>query len=486
MSNFNPAPDTSASRRAAEWPTISALPTAGTAEWVPALRWQHDHLAVIETPHGDPDVIHTMATDIWLAALEGKLPASLLDGSEHQWIRWQPNDKCPVELFAATDSSISALEQTLSDGSISEDRARSILVDNNDGALTDFGVNALNIYNALYYNCSNAFDEELGPSVFLTDNVLFNRALVDLLLDPNAHGRNWAPQDMLKIKELSCGARAKDRWGHLVDEAKTRGVAAEVVLTDFSTTGFPSLAALEADSGLRFRYEDLNLLDEVGLIPIEQQSHALVATYALDSIWADGDVVYEKVGERWFRIDFRLKVADWHPKRNELLEADLLKASPLTDVCEMDGILIEQRATEVEIGSEPYGTLIKQRAGSCDRRAFTFPGGRIARIEQLMKHQVINGGFLVIADAFRYYTDDPREEGRYYTSGSFAKYNLLDQFFTEQILESKGYHISTCNTFELVRSRLGAKSEYGDVVRDLSAPLLDDLLATGVMFVSSS
>jgi hypothetical protein len=308
-----------------------------------------------------------------------------------------------------------------------------------DAVDTNFSANAMNSINASYYSSDMAFSESSGLADVFVKNRPLNIALGRLL----ASRMNAA--DTMRIKALSSGTSIK-HWEYIANGLASSGITkAEVVLTDFMAPPVTTLSI----PGLVIQSEPYSLLDEMPSLPKDKRFDAFLITYGFDSVWQPEDLSLKRVGDQWYQRLYRIKVADWNPRRKELITA-MRQGQPLIHAHphDYDGIVVETAMEAIDISAHPFAEHIMKSG----RTSLNFPGGMIKRVVNAVTTQVKDNGLFIIGDTGNFGFSDPFDSpaSDRAISGVAARYRSDDYLIAQEILEKDfGLSVSIMNLDEL-------------------------------------
>ncbi|HSW65733.1 MAG TPA: hypothetical protein VLI54_01175 [Bacillota bacterium] len=297
----------------------------------------------------------------------------------------------PLFRFLLNDGLLERIEvATANKGSeLSEDELLQVALMDTDGAVEpDFSTDAINALVASYYASPVAFNKEAFLANMYTCNISLNYALGGLIAD------RCRPRDRLKIKELSSGVKT-DHWLFMAEGMRHAGVKdMDITITDFVRP--PLSNAYEDHPDIHVRTAAYNLFDDFPVLPQNERIDVIFASYAFDSVWQPEDIRLTRVGDNWYQSFYRLKVADWNPRKDELLTV-LRERQPLPNAQPSDymGVFIEEARQKVHLEDHPHGELIRKTELS----AVNVPGGMVKRVAQAFDSQLSDDGIFIIGEA---------------------------------------------------------------------------------------
>jgi hypothetical protein len=302
---------------------------------------------------------------------------------------------------------------------------RLALANAGDAVAADFDEGAINAINASYYASPIAFD----PAADLADLYATNRPLNRIF--GRLATEHAAGADRVRMKVLCAGGR-NAHWAdvaHGVRENGGRGL--DVVMTDFAV---PSVPATTDAAFLRLRTERHSLFDPLPELAPAERFHALLCTYGFDSVWQPEDLRLRHAGGRWYVTRYRVKVADWHPRKEALLQA-LRERRPLADAAASDyeGIFVEHAYEEIDLAAHPYAALLQDHADAGKIDTIDLPGGLIKTVLQAFDRQLRAGGVFMIGDTVSTDWADDLYGSR--VSGTGARFKTEDYVLAARILQ---------------------------------------------------
>lgn len=362
-------------------------------------------------------------------------------------------DYLPYYSFLITNSLIESIwrSSNTANGRLSPEKLlRLSLHASADAVRPEFSSDAMNAINASYYASSIAFDPSARLATMFVTNQPVNIALGSLMAR-NIDGR----KSRLRIKELASGTKTS-HWTHIAQGLQSNGVEhMELTLTDF-TMQSPSFGADLANQFTDVKTETYSLLDEMPALPEKDRYNILITTYGFDSVWQAEDLCLTRVNDQWYKNVYRVKVADWTPRKHELLEA-LRQEKPLPDaeVSDYNCIAVETAMIPIDVLDMPYAQYLQKSV----RSRINFPGGLIKRVINAYETQLKEDGICIIGDTanFGFDKDSPYGSGESdrRVSGVAARYKVEDYVFAKQILESEyGLTVDLISLSELLTKYL--------------------------------
>jgi hypothetical protein len=309
----------------------------------------------------------------------------------------------------------------------------------------NFSSDALNAINASYYASDVAFSNETGPATMFAANRPINQALGTLM------ARECGTPDTLKVKELCSGGRTA-HWAQEAMGALQAGVEhVEVTLTDFVEPTVEPEAAMV--NGATIHTEQYSLFDDMPTLPEGERYNAMVETYN-DSVWEEGDMHITRAGGQTYQTVFRVKVADWNERKDELIAA-MRAGEPLSDAeaKDYDGIFVERAKEPIDLNNHPYREYIENRPGN----SIMVPGGLIKRVVEAFDKQLNQNGVFVSADVgnFGFAPPGKTPSSPDAISGVAARYHCDDYVLAKQILEGEyGFEVRLLSLEDLANENL--------------------------------
>lgn len=289
-----------------------------------------------------------------------------------------------------------------------------------------FRADALNAVNAAYYSTPEvAFAPESRIANVYAANRPLNVALGMLMADCVSPARS-----NLRIKELSCGGYPQ-QWRHRMLGLASEGIQrAHITLSDFAEV---PVSAAPRISGVTFDAEKYSLFDDMPPLSWLKQYDAMLITYGFDSVWQPEDTHFVRNGDTWYQTLYRVKVADWHPRYDDLLLALRNgKALPDAHPSDFDGIVVERILRKVDPWQHRYNFHLVGH----DQQRFNFPGGLIKRVVNAFQSQLDQRGVFISCDSGYFGQELPycRDAG---LSGIGARYHMDDYTIAKEVLEAE-------------------------------------------------
>lgn len=305
-----------------------------------------------------------------------------------------------------------------------------------------FSTNALNAINALYYSSATDF-ERIGVPFPFDRETNISKAIV-LFLQKNIR------RNRIRLQEICSGNRTSRLYS--MRKSLNHGRALEVTLTDFTKKSLPEPKDLDELSTADFnlKAEELNLFNPSASLSEDDRYDAVLATYAFDSVWLPQDIRYEKYGNQWYRVKYRIKVGDIDPDRNEFTKTDIIeslrKGSTDSDTRGYyRRVAIERAVEEIDIQKVPYGKTIERRYGKQEQVAINVPGGLIQHVIESFNTRLKSDGVFLIGDVAVNnncgFIKDQAPAADFSTAGDAAKYKSEDYGLAKQILEENGFQV---------------------------------------------
>jgi hypothetical protein len=190
-------------------------------------------------------------------------------------------------------------------------------------------------------------------------------------------------------------------------------------------------------------------------LPAEKRFDAMVATYGFDSVWQDEDIRLREIDGQWYQSLYRVKVADWNPRRDELVQA-LRDGVPLPNAKphEYDGIFVEKAMEPYDISNHPFAQQIEEHG----RETTQVPGGLVKRVVNAFESQLGENGVFMSCDVGDFgIKKDGFGVGDQGVSGVAARYRGDDYQLAKKILEEVyGLDVRLISLEDLVRGNLPA------------------------------
>ncbi len=360
-------------------------------------------------------------------------------------------DSTPRHRFLLNASLLDRIEVATANkgAALSQDELLEIAIDDDEGAVTSgFSSDAINAINATYYASSVAFSKESQIADVYAMNITLNYTLGRLLLDVTG------PRKSFRVKELACGW-FPEHWQYIA-EGMRQGGAKRVLLTltDFVQPTRPRV--LQRSRNIKLRTALYNVFDDMPSLPDKERLDAILATYTFDSVWLPEDARLTRIDGQWYQSAYRLKVADWNPRREELLDA-LRARTPLRRGTPEDymGIFVEELRQTVDIQAHPYGDIIARSSADI----VNVPGGLIRRVVNAFEAQLGSDGVFVCGDVMMFGLKTLQGEECYMNvselTGVVARYKVEDYAIARDVLqEQHGLRVEFVAFPELARRYL--------------------------------
>jgi|GEM_PF-2178520 len=384
----------------------------------------------------------------------------------------------PVHAFLVTQHVLRDIKaaRDAKEADLSQDELLAICLKNDEGAVdSDFKTDAMNAINASYFASEIAFDASANLATMFVANKPLNVAIGSLI------ARNTIDSSPVRIKEISSGSNT-GHWQQIVQaitEADNQKQV-ELTLTDFVT---PTIAPELAMSDLAVKAETYSLFDDLPELPSDARFDAILATYGFDSVWQPEDVKLSLIHDQWYRTAYRVKVADWALRRDELVRA-MRQGKPLPQATakDYDGIVVETAMEPIDLTEHPYHEHII----ASEQKTVLFPGGLIKRVVNAFQTQLHDKGIFISGDTGNFGFHDPK---KYFiagadacTSGVAARYRLDDYVLAKQILENvHGLDVALIGLGELAGKYL--PDDWRQDCLPNEQRQIDDLPTNGIMLV---
>lgn len=347
------------------------------------------------------------------------------------------------------------------------DFLRMALAHGEDAVNPDFTADAANAINSLYYSSAAAFTQEAKLATLYAKNELVNRALGAALV------ANTFPGKLLRVKELGSGAHT-EHWNWLAASAVHHGATGiDLTITDFTERPTPS----SGSSDIRFSSELYSLFDDMPDLPADRRYDAIVTTYGFDSVWQPEDISLHYDDGKWYQNLYRTKIADWNPRKDELLAA-MRTSTPLPDASptDLEGITLEKAHTPISLDNHPFARYIAES----DNPTINFPGGLIKRVVNAFETQLNDTGTFINGDVAYFGNPKSHISGRPMTSGVAARYKIEDYTIAKKILEREyGLNVALYSLGNFIKAHLSEP----DIPDNPETQRLFKSVSNGVMVV---
>lgn len=334
-----------------------------------------------------------------------------------------------------------------------------------------FSTDAMNAINTSYYTSAVAFDPTSRLATMFVRNRPINEAFGALIA-------RAAGTSTVRVKEIASGNNT-EHWKYVMQGLAANGVTAvELTLTDFFV---PAIAPSLVSEQLHVHAERYSLLDELPSLPQQARFDAILATYGFDSIWSPEDLALTRMGSQWYKTMYRVKVADWAPRRKALLRAMRQRiALPRAKAHEYDGIFLETVMEPIALSALPYAHYIAE-----SKKTFlNYPGSLVRRIVHAFETQLNEAGVVVIGEvgAFGQQGDRHLLASDQRVSGVAARFRMIDYMLTKRILESEhNLRVSLLSLGELSEQYL--PKDWAQACSDVERRHIYEGHDTGIMVV---
>ncbi len=359
----------------------------------------------------------------------------------------------PAQIFFVTPGIIEHLDKLHQKGQVitANDILQLLMSNAKDAVNPEFTSDVFNAINALYY--SSATDSErIGVPFPFDREANISKAIV-LFLQHAIH------RSRIAIQEICSGNRTSRLYSMRRALNGNRGL--DITLTDFTTESLPDEDKLNGLTGENFQVktQKLNLLESSTSLPENERYDSIIATYAFDSVWLPQDVRYEKFGDQWYKVKYRIKVGDIDPDRNEFTKADVIESlkkgnSEKGTHGYYRRIAIERAVEKINIKEVPFGDTIEGRYGKQERVAINVPGGLIQNVIDSFKTKLRSDGVFIIGDVAvnnpNGFVKNQDFAADFSTAGDAAKYKCEDYGLAKQILEKMGFQAELFDVSDFV------------------------------------
>lgn len=318
--------------------------------------------------------------------------------------------------------------------SLSRNALLKICLEQGDDAVDpDFSSTAINAINTSYYGApAIAFAETDGVATMYATSIPLNYALGTALARTNPNASS------LRVKELASGPQHL-RWKHLARAAIHEGAASvDVTLTDFVSLPPPTPPAQD----LTLSTERYSLFDDMQDLPHRERYHAMLASYAFDSVWLPEDLSLEQIDGTWYQNLYRVKIADWNRRKEQLLEAMRCGeplSLPYVSPTDYDGIAVELAQQPYTLDDHPYAEHISNYG----EKIINFPGGLIRRVVDAFNHQLTENGVFINGDVGYFGGARISMPSRPGFTGVAGRYKEEDFVIAKKILEQEhGFRVN--------------------------------------------
>jgi hypothetical protein len=357
----------------------------------------------------------------------------------------------PTQLFGINRNLIEMIKNVSLENKefVSEEDLYILALQNMEGLFNpDFSFDALNDLNQIYFALKGSFSSAVGLSVILNNNLAINASIARVI---DYHFP--LTRKTVKIKELAYGQR-ENRWNVVGANVGHRNF--DVTLTDFHE--LIELPSEVTAPNIKISHGLYNFLEDFEMVELEDKFDLILTTYGFDSIWQEGDIRYVKYHDQWYRSSLRLRVLDWHRKKDRLIQS-LLTGVPYEgmEVMDLEGIFIEEAVEKIDLSLEPFGEYIAAEFSSFQNVKVNFPGGLIQTVDDAFKKQLLQDGVFLIGDVAVFEESDRDSALKAYgISGTVARFKVEDYLLAKKILEKAyNYKVEIYSLDRFVSTYLG-------------------------------
>jgi hypothetical protein len=155
------------------------------------------------------------------------------------------------------------------------------------------------------------------------------------------------------------------------------------------------------------------------------------------------DARITRLDGKWYRSLYRLKVDEWSPRREVLLQALRTgtglpsSGNIVQDARALEGIFVEEVMEETSRDQVPYADFLQARREGI---SINVPGGLIKRICQAFERQLKPDGMFISMDVADIEPPDAAPLPAN-VSGLAARFKIEDYALARHILETEGYQV---------------------------------------------
>lgn len=309
--------------------------------------------------------------------------------------------------------------------------------------LTTLSTDSLNTFNARYFESRGAF--AALPRLY-TENSVVGRAFAK-------HLDQALPQNAARIREVCAGEGSLNRWGYFFTQSeKSRQI--DLSLCD-SSVRHESRGVRTGFKNARATIEHLDLLDPLERLAPDARYDCIVCCYGFDSVWFPSDSYVIKHAGLWHEALFRVAVPDWHPARDQIVDAFQRGDASHLDARLFDPLLIERSARWYEPSyDEVAGQAVVNRLSHWQNGAIPVPRGLVAWVTSAFERQLHPHGRVLIGDAGcykeNYATIQPLLD-----PGCPAKAMPIEFELAEIMLRERGYSVTVTKLEDFVAAASG-------------------------------
>ncbi len=309
--------------------------------------------------------------------------------------------------------------------------------------LTDFSRDALNVYNARYFETQGAF---VGLPPTYTRNTPVAIAFA-------SHLNRLFPAGSVRIKEVCAGEGALGRWNaFFASTSATRPI--EVCLADLS---FPSgrhhLTAFSPHA--QAHSERFDLLEPLQYLADYERIDCMIACYGFDSVWFPEDRFVMKHDGSWYEALYRIGIPDFHRARAAMVESFASENATNLSAAYFAELVIERAVCGFDLDAHTsIAEPLVERLEGTSRGSLSVPGGLVRWVTEAFATQLKSTGRMIIADAGIY---DPRSTsiGGFLDTGCPALGRAIDFHLAEILLKRAGFEVTVRSLQEFAHASLG-------------------------------
>lgn len=309
--------------------------------------------------------------------------------------------------------------------------------------LTALSTDSLNTFNARYFESRGAF--AALPRLY-TENSVVGRAFAK-------HLDQVLPQNATRIREVCAGEGSLNRWGYFFTRSeKSRQI--DLSLCD-SSVRHESRGVRTGFKNARATIEHLNLLDPLERLTPDARYDCIVCCYGFDSVWFPSDSYVIKHAGLWHEALFRVAVPDWHPARDQVVDAFQRGNASHLDARLFDPLLIERSARWYEPSyDEVAGQAVVNRLSRWQNGAIPVPRGLVEWVTSAFERQLTPHGRVLIGDA-GCYKDNYATIQPLLDPGCPAKATPIEFELAEIMLRDRGFSVTVTKLEDFVAAASG-------------------------------
>jgi hypothetical protein len=309
--------------------------------------------------------------------------------------------------------------------------------------LCDFSPDALNEFNARYYESQGAFRDL--PDIYVRDCVVAKAFA--------SHLDRSFPTGLVRIKEVCAGEGSLQRWNHFFDLASQERPI-EFFLADLS------FAEKRSEFKTNSKYaraltEKLDMLAPIPQLSNEERINCIIACYGFDSVWFPEDRFVIKHNNSWFESLYRVGIPDLHPNTGDLRAAFEFKSAVALSARHFEGLVIERAVRSLGDSDGCFmRKFILDRLANTTHGSVCVPAGLVKWVTEAFERQLAVNGKLIIAD-IGIFDSSATLSREFLETGCSAQGRPIDFHLAKMGLEAAGFKVTVERLDRFVERALG-------------------------------